>query len=144
MKTIITLIFVILIAQTAQSQAQFSRFNFRMKFGFGVGEQSGQVSVQDPLPGEIRITSPEYGRHLNMNNQAFEFNPDDYAIDYQIQISESSDFAVIIDSVTTTSLSCVSPLIFLDNPYYVRIRGRNNTGEGPWQSEVHFWVNQEI
>lgn len=91
------------------------------------------------LPGVITITSPSDGATGLARAVGIAYNKDSVASRYRIHISKVSNFASFVMNLASVELTRQFTGEYATT-YFLRVRGENDAGNGPWSSVVDFTI----
>ena len=97
--------------------------------------------IQDAVfpPAQAVLSSPENLSAIAELPVTLEWELQDDAESYDIEISEDYDFSVISESKTGLTVNTYKPLkIYKGKSYYWRVSAVNEGGNGPWSEEWYF------
>lgn len=94
-----------------------------------------------PAPGQVTLSAPANGASGQTYRPTLQWNGQEYATSYQVQVS-SDEFASYTVDQTTSSSSLVVSLDF-NTTYQWRVRAINNAGSGPW-SEARSFSTRDV
>lgn len=104
--------------------------------GNGPFSDTAMFTILKRLPGKVILDSPGDGAAGLPPTVDLNWNSDDLADDYQVQVGESNSFSdPVVDATLTGTARTIQNLDF-GRSYHWRVRARNETGSGEW-SEVY-------
>ncbi|MGQ9819723.1 MAG: FG-GAP-like repeat-containing protein [Candidatus Kapaibacteriales bacterium] len=104
-----------------------------------LGFYSNVFTFSTNVPPKVQLISPKDGEIDVGIKPTYKWEPAEYAIDYQIEVSNDSLFNNIVYAKTISSSSVfqVQPLTY-DTKYFWHVRGRSEAGYGNWSSTFSF------
>ena len=89
-----------------------------------------------PAPGQVTLSAPASGASGQSYRPTLQWNQQEYASSYQVQVS-SDDFNTVVVDQTTSNTSLTVSLDF-NATYQWRVRASNDAGSGAWSEPRSF------
>ncbi len=131
-------------------QGQTIRLHFIQEWNDGFQLAIDDISIygvagEIPLPDQITLISPEDNAELVSVNPVFEWESDVAASSYTLEIAEDNSFSDIFETVNTENTSTeLTQTLEYGRGYVWRVRGSNETGDGPWSDVRSFITKEEL
>ncbi|MCB0578207.1 MAG: proprotein convertase P-domain-containing protein [Phaeodactylibacter sp.] len=126
------------IYNTALSNGTYN-FTIQAEDNYSSAEAGATLTLTDQPPPMLSVIAPAPGTAVLNLSPTFQWSGHPLAETYELQVAETIGFSNIAGSVSGLTAPYFQGIILAPSTtYYVRVRGRNTCGAGPWTAPSGF------